>query len=127
MLLELMLLGLLGLLDLLWVAVRSASRWHVSSRDLNALSVSCVLSKGMQVLLRVGTVSNSGIGAEGGRKDAGVAQRAVRYGGSASRVTMKVAVVCTVIMKFDQSVRARELVASVDRIAHKFPSPCRDR
>ena len=37
--LGLILLDLLGLLDLLWVAVWLASRWRVSSRNLNALSV----------------------------------------------------------------------------------------
>ena len=44
MLLGLMLLDLLGLLDLLRVAVRLASLWRVLSRDLKVLSVACVLS-----------------------------------------------------------------------------------
>ena len=40
MLLGPMLLNLLGLLNLLQVIIRLASHWRVSSRDLNALSVS---------------------------------------------------------------------------------------
>ena len=47
MVLGLILLNLLGLLDLLRVAVRLASHWRVSSRDLNALSMSRVRSEGI--------------------------------------------------------------------------------